>query len=133
MLNTTSYIRFYGNPYARTNEAKMKCLKIKAKWINLILNGKKTWEIRRTNTKIRERIALGNTNTKQVEGYANLVRSFEMTVKELKKHNHKHRANQFLDEYAREKETLFVWVLSDIKRELEPYSYSYSTGSWCKA
>jgi len=111
----------------------MKCLKIKDKWIELILSGQKTWEIRRTNTNIRGRIALGNTKTKQVEGYADLIDSFEMTVKELKKHNDKHRANEFPEGYAKETKTLFVWVLKDVEKELEPYPYSFSTGSWCKA
>jgi hypothetical protein len=57
---------------------------------NSILSGNKTLEIRRTNTKIRERIALGNTKTKRVVGYATIVDSVEMKVVELKKHNNKH-------------------------------------------
>ncbi len=112
--------------------ATTKCLKIDDKWVNLILSGKKIWEIRRNNTKIRERVALGNTKTRRHVGYARIVDSIEISVKELKKHNDKHRANEFIDKYAKERKTLYVWVLDDIEVTSDPKPYSYSTGSWCK-
>jgi hypothetical protein len=110
----------------------MRCLKIDDKWINLILSGKKTWEIRTRNTNIRERIALGNTKIKCYVGYATIVDSVEMKISELFKHNEKHQANDFIKQYAKGRETLFIWVLKDIKAEHEPKTYSYSTGSWCR-
>jgi hypothetical protein len=110
----------------------MRCLKINDKWVNLILCGKKTWEIRTRNTNIRERIALGNTKTKCYVGYATIVESIEMTIPEIFKHNNKHQANDFIEQYAKGRETLFIWVLKDIKAEHEPKAYSYSTGSWCR-
>ena len=109
----------------------MLCLKIDDKWVNLILNGNKSWEIRRRNTKIRERIALGNTKIKCCVGYARIVDSIEMTVEELKKYNDKHQANGFLDNYARGRKILFAWVLEEVEVEAKPESYSHSTGSWC--
>ena len=112
--------------------SEMRCLKIDDKWVNLILKGSKTLEIRRTNTTIREQIALGNKGKKRVVGYAKIVDSIEMTVEDLKKHNDKHQANDFLEEYANGRETLFAWVLEDIEIELNPKPYSYSTGSWCR-
>ena len=115
----------------------MRCLKINDKWVALILSGNKTWEIRRTNTKIRGRIALGNTKTMCYVGYATLIDSVEMTIEELLKHNDKHRANDFIDEYAKggkkrkERKTLFAWVLKDVCKT-KPKRYTPSTGSWCK-
>lgn len=96
------------------------------------LAGKKTWEIRRTQTNFRGRIALGNPKTKKHEGYATIIDCKEFRVKDLKKFGDKHQANEFLDEYAGDRETLFAWVLSDVWVEPEPKPYSYSTGSWCK-
>jgi hypothetical protein len=96
-------------------QSGMRCLKIDEKWVNLILNGSKTWEIRRKNTNIREQIALGNTKTMRVVGYAKIVDSVEKTVADLKKYNDKHQANDFLEKYADGRETLFAWVLEDIK------------------
>ncbi len=110
----------------------MLCLKIDDKWVNFILNGSKTWEIRRGNTKIRERVGLGNAKTKRCVGYARIVDSVEMTVEELKKHNDKHQATVFLEKYAEGRKTLFAWVLEDIQTEAKPKPYSFSTGSWCK-
>jgi hypothetical protein len=111
----------------------MRCLKIDEMWVNMILSGNKTWEIRHRNTKIRERIALGNTKTKRVVGYATIVDSFELTVEELKKHNDKHQANDFLDNYAGGIKTLFAWALDEVEVEAKPKPYSHSTGSWCEA
>jgi hypothetical protein len=111
---------------------RIRCLKIDDKWVNLILNGIKTWEIRRRNTLIRERIALGNTKTKCCVGYVTIADSIEMTIEEMKKHNDKHQANDFLEEYAFGKKTLFAWVLKDVVIEPKPKEYSYSTGTWCK-
>jgi hypothetical protein len=111
---------------------EMRCLKMHDKWVNLILNNEKTWEIRRTNTKVRGRIGLGNTKTKRCVGYARIADSIEMTVEDLKAYNNKHQANDFLEEYANGRKTLFAWILEDMQVELKPKSYSYSTGSWCK-
>lgn len=110
----------------------MRCLKIDDKWVNLILSGTMTWEIRRRNTLIRERIALGNTKTKRYVGYAIIVDSKEMNIEELKEHNDKHQANDFLEKYAKGRKTLFAWFLEDIEAEAKPKPYSHSTGSWCK-
>jgi hypothetical protein len=110
----------------------MRCLKIEDKWAKLILSGNKTWEIRRRNTKIREQIALGNKKIKCIVGYARIVDSVEMTVEELKKHNDKHQANNFLDKYARGRKSLFAWILEEVEVEPRPTRYSYSTGSWCR-
>jgi len=110
----------------------MRCLKMNDKWVNLVLSGKKTWEIRTQNTNIRERIALGNTKTKCYVGYATLSDSVEMTVAELLKYNDKHQANDFLKQYAKNRETLFAWILKDVVVEPNPKAYSYSTGSWCR-
>jgi len=50
---------------------------------------------------------------------------------ELKKHNDKHQAYNFLEEYAEGRKILFAWVLRKVKIDNEPKPYFYSTGSWC--
>jgi hypothetical protein len=102
------------------------------KWLKLILEGRKTWEIRSTCTNFRGRIALGNTKTKNYEGYATIIDCREYSVKGLKRFGDKHQANEFIQGYAGKRETLFAWVLSDVSVEPKPKPYSYSTGSWCK-
>ncbi|MGA3110905.1 MAG: ASCH domain-containing protein [Candidatus Bathyarchaeia archaeon] len=110
----------------------MKCLKIDDKWLQLILAGKKTWEVRRTSTNCRERIALGNTKSKNYEGYATIAECRELSIDDLKKFGDKYRANEFIEGYAGERETLYAWGFSDITVEPKPKPYSYSTGSWCQ-
>ena len=114
------------------NMAQSRCLKINDKWITLILKGMKTWEVRRRNTTIRERIALGNIRVKRVVGYATIIDSVEMSIEKLKEHNDKHHANDFLDKYANGRQTLFAWILENIEVEANPYPYPLSTGPWCR-
>ena len=114
------------------NRLGIRCLKIEDAWVRLILSGEKTWEIRRANTRFRGRIGLGNTKTRQCVGYARIITSFEMPLEGLKRHNDKHRANAFLDQYAKERQTPFVYVLADVEAEPEPKPYSHSTKDWCR-
>ena len=50
-----------------------KGLIIDEPWISMILRGSKTWEMRKTITKIRGPIALIRKGSKQVVGTADLV------------------------------------------------------------
>ena len=111
----------------------MKCLKIHDRWLRLILSKQKDVELRRTPCRIRERVALGNTKTGLVEGYATIVDSREFSIKQLKRLNHRHHANTFIDAYAVGKDSLYVWFFNDVETEPNPYPYSFSTGSWCFA
>jgi hypothetical protein len=67
------------------------CLLIQDKYIKLILEKKKIWEVR-TQELFRkgERIALGNTKSKNVEGYATVAEIKKKTVPEMKEHNDEH-------------------------------------------
>lgn len=111
----------------------MSCLKISDKWLQLILNGPKILELRRTNTTHRGALALGNTKTKNVEGYACLEACVEFPIEELKKLSNLHCASDFIDAYAKGRKTLFAYELKNIRREPKPFKYSFSTGSWCFA
>jgi len=60
----------------------MKGLIIKSPWIELILEGKKTWEIRGSNTKIRGPVALIKSGSGKVFGEANVIDSKELTLED---------------------------------------------------
>ena len=64
----------------------MKGLIIKAPYIDLILEGKKRWEIRGSNTNIRGRIFLIKSGTKRIYGEIDLVDSFEINLEEYNKY-----------------------------------------------
>ena len=57
----------------------MKGLIVKSPWIDLILSGAKTWEIRGSNTRIRGTIALLKSGTGLVLGTVELVGSRLLT------------------------------------------------------
>ena len=122
-----------GNQENRKYMKALRCLKLDDEWVNLILEGKKVWEIRTKDTKIRERIGLCNIKTKRVVGYATLTDSVKMSVAELLKHNDKHQANDFLKEYGKNREFLYAWVLKDVEKEPNPKFYAPSRGSWSRA
>jgi hypothetical protein len=113
---------------------RLKCLKVKQPFASMIVCGDKPWELRLTSTNIRERIAIGSTKTKVVIGYVTIIDCFPMTVNALKKYGDQlHHAAAFVDDYAKGRERLYVWVLDDAVVEKKPYPYSFSTGSWCFA
>lgn len=62
-----------------------------------------------------ERIALGNTDSKKIEGYATIAEIKKMAVPEMKKHNDKHFANDFIDRRWKDREWLYAFVLSDVE------------------
>lgn len=113
----------------------LKCLKVKHEFAELILNGEKDWEIRLRKTKIRGLIAIGDTSTKKVVGYVNIFNCIKHTVSPLliDGFERRHRASKYLAEYAKGREKVYAYCLEKPLREPEPYPYSYSTGSWCKA
>lgn len=118
----------------------MKCLKVKEPWASLIVNGQKIWELRRQKTFIREKIAIG-TNGKVI-GYVTLCNCWFESLDILKTFDKFHHAKDVIECYAKGKtalsyskpmDGLFVWFLIDAVKELNPYPYSFSTGSWCTA
>lgn len=69
----------------------MKCLFIKEPWISLILEGKKVWEIRSSNTNIRGRIGLIASGTGEIKGYIDLIDSIKLTPQQFDKNQKNHQ------------------------------------------
>jgi len=65
-------------------------LLIKSPWIDRILEGKKTWEIRGSNTKKRGEIGLIKSGSGMVYGTVNIVESKELTLEEYQNGSHLH-------------------------------------------
>lgn len=62
----------------------MKGLLIKIPWIDYIFDGKKTWEIRGSNTKIRGRVALIKSGSGMVFGTVDLVGCNKLSLEEYR-------------------------------------------------
>ncbi len=103
------------------------------KYIKLILDGKKVWEVRTQQLfKIGERIALGNSKTKLIEGYATVSDIKKKSVAEMKQYNDKHLASDFIDDYVSKRKKpvkhLYALVLIDVINNCERKAYPRSNG-----
>lgn len=107
----------------------MKGLVIKEPWIDMILDGKKTWEIRGSNTTIRGSIALIKSGTGMIYGTAELVDvvplhgpdDFELILTTFDKHQVPLGAVSYLKPYA--------WVLKNPVKYAEPVPYKHPQGA----
>ena len=112
----------------------MRGLIIRSRWIDKILAGEKTWEIRGSRTNIRERIALIRGGSGLVVGTCDLVGvAGPLSLKEL-------RANagkigiQAGDLRELPYKTTYAWVLSRATHLKKPKPYEHPSGAviWVK-
>jgi hypothetical protein len=104
----------------------MKGLLIKSPWIDLILQGKKTWEIRGSNTKIRGKIARIKSRTGMVFGTAALVDSKKLSLEEYQQTEAFHRITDCIE--APYKNT-HAWILTNPQLFAEPVPYKHPQGA----
>lgn len=109
----------------------MKGLIIKDPWIDLILDGKKKWEIRSSSTKIRGRILLIKSGTGCIWGEANLVDCFKVSDNQLQDSFFRHRIppEKLLDiKYSHP----YAWVLEKPQRyeKYIPYKHPHGAIVW---
>ncbi len=104
----------------------MKALLIKKPWIDYILDGQKTWEIRGSNTHIRGEIELIQSGSGLVVGKCKLVDCIELSHIGFQNNESKHciKDTSFLP-YKR----TFAWVLVDAERYATPRSYKHPNGA----
>lgn len=106
---------------------------IKAPWTDLIFSGCKTWEIRGAKTNIRGRIAIIQSGTKHIYGYADLVDCIgPLTVDQMnlssnrKKHSIPLKVENE-DEMPYPK--TYAWVLDKVEKLKPPIPYKHPSGA----
>ncbi|MFC1696874.1 ASCH domain-containing protein [Nanoarchaeota archaeon] len=103
----------------------MKALIIKKPFIDLILDGKKTWEIRSSNVNIRGKIGLIQSGSGTIVGTCILKDSIgPLSKEEFNNNSDKHKANWDNITYKK----TFAWVLDKAER-IEPISYNHPQGA----
>jgi len=106
---------------------------IKEPFISMILNGKKTWEIRTRKTRIRGRILV--VNKSYIRGSVNLVDCIgPLTKEEIMRNVMRHRATMdFINKYAIGKQ-IYAWVLQDPIKLEKPIKIKKPRGAqiWVK-
>lgn len=108
-----------------------KALIIKPNWGNLILDGKKTWEIRSSSTNIRGRIGIAFSGTSAVWGTVNLVNCIKLNKEVFESNKDKHQIDYNFEELPYK--NVYAWVFEDVKRLKEPIGYNHKRGCviWC--
>lgn len=112
----------------------MRGLIIRSPYVDWILAGKKTWEIRGSKTQIREKIALIQSGSGLVVGTCKLVGvAGPLTLRDLKKHASK-LGRTSSEIRAKPYEKTYAWVLSNAKRLKHPRRYKHRPGAviWVK-
>ena len=105
----------------------MKALIIKKPWIDYILAGEKTWEIRGSATHIRGKILLIQSKTKTIVGEANLTGCIELTPHEYFNRTDKHCIPTQHKELPYKK--IYAWVIQDAVRYDVPIPYDHPKGA----
>lgn len=104
-----------------------KGIYIKKPWTDLILDGKKIWELRGSNTKIREKIYIIESKTSLIVGECRIIDSISLSKEDFLNNRDKHQVNKNFEEIPYK--NLFAWILSDIKRYESPIPHIHKKGT----
>ncbi len=130
-----------GNPQNGTRNAHQRsalkrsaryALIIKKKWLDLILSGKKQWEIRGVSTTKSGWIHLAQSKAGgKILGRAFLQECLKVPRTSFMKHMELHRISKISEVSYK---SIFAWVLTDAERFTPPLSYDHSQGAviWVK-
>ena len=105
-------------------------LLIRAPWIDKILDGSKTWEIRSSHTYKEGRIALIESGTGTVVGVAELSGVVgPLSLKELSENWRRAGFEKGERLYGLPYKKTFAWVLQNPKRLRQPVPYDHPSGA----
>jgi len=104
----------------------MKALIIKKPWIDYILDGKKVWEIRSSNTKIRGQIALIQSGSSMIVGECNWIDCIALD-ENLYRKNQKLHCISDVNQMPYKK--TYAWVIKDVIRYEKPKPYKHPNGA----
>ena len=108
----------------------MKGLLIRDPWIDRILSGKKTWELRGQRTKVRGRIVLIRAGSGHVVGTAELVDVIgPLSLSELKRTERKHRVEPRHFSRAWRYRKTYAWRLANPRRYKRAKPYDHPAGA----
>lgn len=106
----------------------MRGLIIKSPWMERILDGEKTWEIRGSTTKIRGKVALIRSGSGKVFGEVSIIDSKELTLKEYKESRKFHCIESETSQELPYKRT-YAWVMGNPQFYEEPIAYKHPRGA----
>ena len=110
-----------------------RALIIKKRWLDMILDGKKTWEIRGSDTKIRGRIGLIESGSGLIVGECELIDSKRFT-KEMKTSGFENHRLDLYDLSMIDYKNPWAWIMEKHLRYKNPVPYNHPQGAviWVK-
>ena len=104
-----------------------KALVVKKEWLNLILAGQKTWEIRGSSTSKRGWVHFAESQAGgKLRGRARLVNCFPVPTESFQRHYKKHCVPSLtMVPYK----TVYAWVFEDAEEFEKPFEYEHKQGA----
>ena len=104
-----------------------KALVVKKKWLDLILAGQKTWEIRGSSTSKRGWVHFAESQAGgKLRGRARLVNCFLVPKESFQRHYKKHCVPSLtMVPYVK----IYAWVLEDAEEFKKPFEYEHKQGA----
>ncbi|WP_255287370.1 ASCH domain-containing protein [Bacillus pseudomycoides] len=106
----------------------LKGLLVKSPYIEKILHGEKTWEIRGSNTKIRGNIALIKSGSGLIIGTVDLVDSKKLSLQEYQ-NSEKHHCISKEDCFNPHYKNIYAWIVSNPVMFQDPVPYTHPQGA----
>lgn len=115
---------------AGSADNEIRGLVVKPDWLDKILDGSKSWEIRGSRTRRRGRIHLIGSGTGLVFGSVRLVDVVgPLTSAELFRQRARHQDLAFRARQSPPYEATFAWVLEGPRRFAQPIPYRHPLGA----
>jgi hypothetical protein len=105
----------------------MKGLLIKQPYIDWILEGEKTWEVRGSNTKIRGKIKLIQSGSGLIVGECEIIDSIALTQDLFEKSKNKHHSTLSFEEISYKNP--YAWEIKNAKRYEKSIPYIHQQGA----
>lgn len=107
---------------------------IKEQFGSLILEGKKTWELRGSNTKKRGCISIAYSKTLHKYGEVDLIDSIPLTKELYEKNYRKHCSDGTWESLKKRYKNPHAWVMKNPKLYSKPKTYVHPNGAviWVK-
>ena len=107
----------------------LSAIPIREPWIDMILAGKKKWEIRSKFTKKIGPVALIRTGSKTVVGIANLVEVIQLTPQMAYEKYAIMGFRPLTKAEAKDLAGQYAWVLKDVVKFKKPVPYKHPSGA----
>lgn len=104
-----------------------KGLYIKKPWTDLILQGKKTWELRGSHTHVRERIYIIESKTSLIVGECEVIDSIALSQEDYEMNRDKHQVSKNFSDISYKK--LHAWVLDKVFAYEKPIPHIHTPGT----